>query len=687
MVALISVSTLQLFANDNTQSNWVLVGIDENIKVYFSDEKGNRLSEVFLASEIDSKIEEVNTSVSPFWSANAGETTQYLTSAGSPIIVPIIRRSDTNEIVACMQSGAHYPNYTEYEGLGDPYHDDNILGIMYYGDVNSGIPELAQQYGLDWYKAHYGWQVALWRVLKQQGYPVNPYDYMNLQGDDTLINYINELSSHIFSNVTKNFEINFDGNISQENPQKTNAIGITESLNYSVKVSDGVHVESLSGEQINTFNANEQFIVVAPPNFKANVTVTVKTEQKVFTTIIYKAQIAGVQHIGQFGSKDPFILQKDLLLDFKGAYDIIDITKRTQDKEFLPNTMYEVADNLNFEQAQKFTTDEKGNIHLEEFLLAGEVLYLREYSAPIVDEHHGYNISPGISEIKGIGGDTHVLEFENKKIKGKICINKTDRDNKPLHNVQFDLLTHDGRFLDSKTTDINGKVCFEDLELGLYKIVERTPDNYTDDQLVYDVDVKINEELITQGQNSQSDYEANVLLEIVNEKIVRYNPELHTVATGINGEKDFKANTDIQFIDYVEYTDIVPNREYTLTGVIMDKATGEPLLVDNKEVTATTVFTPTKSSGLAEVYYKLNTAGLENKDLVVFETLKQGEDVIVKHHDINDTGQTIHIRDNMLPAAGQQVIESLAVGVIILATSALSLLYFRKRGKQDVAHD
>jgi len=636
---------------------------------------------------------QIDVGVQDIW--NAGRTESYLNNNGYQIIVPYNYNSEGFD-ADCLNFDYVFPELSEYNRIANPYENDNLRGIQYYGRMGANR-SLIDKYGLSEDVASYGRKIATWQWAKDNGVPGNDTQtgFTNLQGNGSLsadesnrlIAFIHELRGQVLTNTPTYFNINFNGEISQKNPQRTSAMSINEYFGYTVEVTTPAEVVDVNGNIKKEFSAGEQFIVRAPGNFIGELKVTATVEQIFYNMLYFQATVNGNQDLLTFDNGDPLKINGDMILNFKGAYDIIDITKRTQDKQLLANTVYEIADNSNFENAQKFTTDEKGNIRLEELLLPDEVLYIREYSAPILNEHHGYNISPGISKIKGIGGDTHVLEFENEKIKGKICINKTDQNSKPLHNVQFDLLTNDGRFLDSKATDPNGKLCFEDLELGLYKIVERTPDDYTGEQLVYDVDVKIDEELIMQRQNTQSDYEANVLLEIVNEKIVSYNPIIKTIATGVNGEKDFKLNSDIEFIDYVEYIDLAPNQEYTLKGVIMDKATGQPLLIDNEQVIASTTFTPNKLNGVTEVYYKFNTTGFENKDLVVFETLMRDDEVIVKHHDINDVGQTIHIRDNILPSTGQQIIESLAIGIIIFTSSGFGLVYCRKRGKKHFTHD
>ena len=117
-------------------------------------------------------------------------------------------------------------------------------------------------------------------------------------------------------------------------------------------------------------------------------------------------------------------------------------------------------------------------------------------------------------------------------------------------------------------------------------------------------------------------------------------PEIGTTAT-INGEKSAQPAEQITITDTVEYSGLTVGQEYKLVGVLMDKATGEPLLIDENKVTSEATFTPSESSGTIDVLLTFDATGLEGKSLVVFETLFQGETEIASHKDMEDEGQTV----------------------------------------------
>lgn len=79
----------------------------------------------------------------------------------------------------------------------------------------------------------------------------------------------------------------------------------------------------------------------------------------------------------------------------------------------------------------------------------------------------------------------------------------------------------------------------------------------------------------------------------------------------------------------------------------MDKATGEPMQIGDKEVTGETTFTPEKAEGEVNVSFTFDGSGItQATEIVVFETLYQGEAKIAAHEDINDEGQTVKIVPN-----------------------------------------
>ena len=128
-------------------------------------------------------------------------------------------------------------------------------------------------------------------------------------------------------------------------------------------------------------------------------------------------------------------------------------------------------------------------------------------------------------------------------------------------------------------------------------------------------------------------------------------PEIGTTAT-VDGQHTADPTGEITIVDVVEYTGLTPGQTYTVSGVLMDKGTGNALLVDGTEVTAETEFVAEESSGTVELTYTLDASALAGTTIVVFETLYQDGVEIISHADINDEDQTIEITEPDEPTLG-----------------------------------
>lgn len=118
-------------------------------------------------------------------------------------------------------------------------------------------------------------------------------------------------------------------------------------------------------------------------------------------------------------------------------------------------------------------------------------------------------------------------------------------------------------------------------------------------------------------------------------------PEIGTKAT-VNGEKSATAKGDITIEDTVSYKNLTVGKEYTVKGILMDKATGKPFLVNGKEVTSEVTFTAEKKDGEITVRFTFDGSKVTKQtDIVVFETLYRDGVEIAAHADIEDGGQTV----------------------------------------------
>ena len=120
-------------------------------------------------------------------------------------------------------------------------------------------------------------------------------------------------------------------------------------------------------------------------------------------------------------------------------------------------------------------------------------------------------------------------------------------------------------------------------------------------------------------------------------------PEIKTTAKDSEtGSHTSMADNDVTVVDTVKYTNLIPNKEYKIAGKLMVKETKEPLLVDGKEVTASTTFTPEKADGSIDLTFKFDGSALKGQTLVVFEDVLYEDVSVGSHEDINDTDQSIY---------------------------------------------
>lgn len=94
-------------------------------------------------------------------------------------------------------------------------------------------------------------------------------------------------------------------------------------------------------------------------------------------------------------------------------------------------------------------------------------------------------------------------------------------------------------------------------------------------------------------------------------------------------------------VDTVSYSGLTPGSEYRLEGELMRKSDGTPT-----GIVASTVFTPTESSGTVDVTFTI-PEGFAGQSLVAFEYLfetgLEGAPLVAEHADINDEAQTVFV--------------------------------------------
>lgn len=133
-----------------------------------------------------------------------------------------------------------------------------------------------------------------------------------------------------------------------------------------------------------------------------------------------------------------------------------------------------------------------------------------------------------------------------------------------------------------------------------------------------------------------------------------YIPEIHTTAQdGQTKEHTGAVCEKTTIVDTVTYSNLVPDKKYTVRGTLMQKETGKTLK-DSKgnPITAETEFTAKADTGSVRLTYTLDSSILEGKTVVVFEDLLHNDITVTTHADINDADQSVHYPDLKTNAAG-----------------------------------
>ena len=276
-----------------------------------------------------------------------------------------------------------------------------------------------------------------------------------------------------------------------------------------------------------------------------------------------------------------------------------------------------------------FTTDLPVGANCYVHEIATDCSYvLSDEKYPIVFEYAGQNTA--LVEIKANNGNAITNEILRGTVKGM----KTDRETgEVIEGAVFGLFAsneteyNENTALLTAASDENGVFSFEDIPFGSWIIKELQPaDGYLPNDEVYTVEITEHGQLIE--------------ISVVNDKI----PEIETKAS-VDGKKEICATEVFTLEDTVSYRHLIPGKEYTVSGVLMNKTTKAPLIIDGAEIRSETIFIPDDPTGEVTVSFTFDSKYIkEDTDIVVFESLSCEGAILTSHEDIDDPDQTITVR-------------------------------------------
>lgn len=280
--------------------------------------------------------------------------------------------------------------------------------------------------------------------------------------------------------------------------------------------------------------------------------------------------------------------------------------------------------------------NKNGKITFKTDIPVGAKLYVKEIATdshyilsdekyPVIFDYAGQDTA--IVEIKASSGEA----IKNDILYGSVRGLKIDRETESvIAGAVFGLFrNNETKFTDTNAiltaeSDKDGIFTFGSVPYGSWIIKELKPANgYLPSDEIYTVTIDADGQLVETT--------------VTNNRV----PEIRTKAA-VNGGKTAVADDELTIEDTVYYTHLIPGREYTVKGILMDRSTGATLLVNGKKITAEITFTPEKAEGEVIVRYAFDGKGIKcQTDIVVFETLYCDGEELAVHADIEDAEQTV----------------------------------------------
>ncbi|WP_418273229.1 VaFE repeat-containing surface-anchored protein [Hominenteromicrobium sp.] len=331
-------------------------------------------------------------------------------------------------------------------------------------------------------------------------------------------------------------------------------------------------------------------------------------------------------------------------------YDLIpeDFTEEVMKGQIALHKQYETLDNLAEEQGAEFDVYLKsaGSFDAAKETERDHITTGADGMATTKDLPYGTYV---VHQTKGGNGRQLVADFDvsisedgkvysydlvNVQKNAQLKIVKTSEDG-VIEGIKFRVTRLEDSYSAEYVTDAAGEILTETLPIyadkdGTTKYQYRVEEMDTEETFGYQLpDPQIVE--LSEGEIASVSFH-NVPVEI------------GTKAT-VEGEKEVDPLDKVTLTDTVSYTGLVPGKEYKVTGVLMDKKTGEKLLVNGKEITAETTFIAETKNGSVDVTFIFDATGLHGKGIVVFEDLYRENALLATHADINDEGQTVKIKN------------------------------------------
>ena len=151
------------------------------------------------------------------------------------------------------------------------------------------------------------------------------------------------------------------------------------------------------------------------------------------------------------------------------------------------------------ELIKKLVTDKNGEIKVDN-------LDIGNYTLKEVKTNDKYILNDEKIEVKVEWNKETVLEVKNARKKGNLKIVKEDIENREirLEGVEFELYNSEGKYIEKLTTNQNGEIQVENLDIGTYILKEvKTNDKYILNDEEIQIKIEWNKQTLLEIQNAR----------------------------------------------------------------------------------------------------------------------------------------------------------------------------------------
>ncbi|WP_261806748.1 VaFE repeat-containing surface-anchored protein [Lapidilactobacillus luobeiensis] len=123
----------------------------------------------------------------------------------------------------------------------------------------------------------------------------------------------------------------------------------------------------------------------------------------------------------------------------------------------------------------------------------------------------------------------------------------------------------------------------------------------------------------------------------------KLRPRIQTLATNLAGGEVVQPTIAATIIDRISYQDLEVGVTYTIKGSLIDRKTGQPILIAGRPVQAVKDFVPETAAGTVSLHFDFDASQIPERQIVIYEELYREDQLIAAHRERFDDDQTVTI--------------------------------------------